>query len=783
MKNLALLSTASFLAAFSLSLNTTTFKPSIAPAYAVGTPSGGNQCRDGIDNDGDGLIDWGADLGCWSHLDGNESAGPRSLENGFTTFNKSADTRVVYVSSMLGNDIFNGLCPTRPLNAIAGACGPKKTLQAGYDQLRNGHPDWLLLRRGNVWKDEFFPNWDKSGRSPAQKMLLGSYGTSTQRPVIMTGNNTGLYATDIQNFAIVGIEFSDPRRDPLSPQFRREGVLAGSPPAIRMLYGIRNVLVEDMKISNHSMTFEGSNATNNNENATYYNGQKVVNRWFNIADIEIRRNVFDRSYATGNHVQGIFTYGGANRCQTENGVPLEGDICLVPGGPNIGGALLIEENVFYRNGWYDPTHVAGSPTRQQLGGDGGVDTIYNRSMYLSGGHGNTTVRGNIDYNGSSGGIQLRMGGLVERNLILDAPIGITVGHAQNSPGFVATGVIRDNVLLGSRNITGEPRGYGIGVGGTTSGVAIYSNIIAHATNSTGGIQAIFLGGLSGNNVAESVVDTLVEGNVVYKWSRPNIGGSAFVSGLTANSTSLGNMVRNNVFQQPVLGTVVDIVNPSALPGISFENNRHYSANSLAFRVASNGLNFSNWLTAAKETGSAFAQAAMPDPDRTLEGYAQLQLGVASKEAFMQEALKQSRYNWRPQFTADAVGDYIRTGMGMPTVRGRTVNTVSGSVVNQVATLPTYSGVGVASDETVTTNPVQALQANPAGPVSPANLSAAVNNVSGDHNRDGVVNKTDTALFLADFRKGDLAADKNGDGKLSQQDVVRFQQQVAKGAKR
>jgi hypothetical protein len=33
-------------------------------------------------------------------------------------------------------------------------------------------------------------------------------------------------------------------------------------------------------------------------------------------------------------------------------------------------------------------------------------------------------------------------------------------------------------------------------------------------------------------------------------------------------------------------------------------------------------------------------------------------------AFVTEARKQSRANWRPEFTADAVNTYVRAGYGM-----------------------------------------------------------------------------------------------------------------------
>ena len=54
--------------------------------------SGNNECNDGIDNDGDGLIDWQFDFGCWGAGDNTEVAATRQQENGWTTFNPSDDS-------------------------------------------------------------------------------------------------------------------------------------------------------------------------------------------------------------------------------------------------------------------------------------------------------------------------------------------------------------------------------------------------------------------------------------------------------------------------------------------------------------------------------------------------------------------------------------------------------------------------------------------------------------------------------------------------------------------
>lgn len=59
--------------------------------------------------------------------------------SGWTVFVPSSDTRTIYVSSSTGNDSNNGLSESTP----------KRTIAAGKSLLRNGYPDWLLLKCGD----------------------------------------------------------------------------------------------------------------------------------------------------------------------------------------------------------------------------------------------------------------------------------------------------------------------------------------------------------------------------------------------------------------------------------------------------------------------------------------------------------------------------------------------------------------------------------------------------------------------------------------------------------
>src|SRR2546423_14641649 len=92
-----------------------------------------------------------------------ESVEPRRLlaislgSDGWTKFPPSPDTRIIYVSSSAGSDSNLGLLPISPV----------KTLNKAKSLLRDGKPDWMLLKCG----DEFTGGigfWKTSGRSEAE---------------------------------------------------------------------------------------------------------------------------------------------------------------------------------------------------------------------------------------------------------------------------------------------------------------------------------------------------------------------------------------------------------------------------------------------------------------------------------------------------------------------------------------------------------------------------------------------------------------------------------------
>jgi hypothetical protein len=121
----------------------------------------------------------------------------------WTQFTPSTDTRLIFVSSSEGNDSNNGLTPATPV----------KTIARGESLLRNGFPDWMLLKRGDVWETGL-GFWSKGGRSVDERMVVGAYGEGAERPQLRpAGTDFAMQAqgTSAASYlAFVGLHF-EPR--------------------------------------------------------------------------------------------------------------------------------------------------------------------------------------------------------------------------------------------------------------------------------------------------------------------------------------------------------------------------------------------------------------------------------------------------------------------------------------------------------------------------------------------------------------------------------------------
>jgi hypothetical protein len=377
------------------------------------------------------------------------SAGPPRDAGGWTVFTPSPDTHVIYVSNSAGSDQNSGRSTSSPVRTIA----------RGLALLRNGYPDWLLLKKGDTWTDQAIGYFGKNGRSAAEPMLVSSYGTGA-RPVIKTNPALTEAAIDtagapVGNFvAIVGLEFYAYTRDPGSSDFNSSTV-SKEHSGVNLLSAVTWLLIEDCKFS-------------------FYQGNSIQGWKAPSHGVTLRRNVIVDSYSTNAHSGGFYFSMVFN--------------------------LVLEENVFDHNGWNEVVPGAGA-------------TIYNHNIYVQYDCGPATVIGNIFANASSHGSQVRPGGIVVDNLYVHNPIGLLVGSGENPTVTSYSSRLARNVFTEGSDITPSlPRGFGIDIGSNTGSVEIKDNIIANESSSRAYGHGIAIG--------PGITAVTVSGNTIYRWDDP-----------------------------------------------------------------------------------------------------------------------------------------------------------------------------------------------------------------------------------------------------------------------
>jgi hypothetical protein len=103
--------------------------------------------------------------------------------------------------------------------------------------------------------------------------------------------------------------------------------------------------------------------------------------------------------------------------------------------------------------------------------------------------------------------------------------------------------------------------------------------------------------------------------------------------------------------------------PASVGGLSSANGRFDSGASTGAWFNPGGT-LAAWKALVRDTTSVAFQPNFPDPNRDIASYHASIGGAASLASFMTEARKQSKQNWRVEYTAKAVHNYIRAGFGL-----------------------------------------------------------------------------------------------------------------------
>ena len=532
-------------------------------------------------------------------------------KDGWTVFKPGADTRLIYVSSSQGDDATGawqavgsdavGADPFSP----AGQVRPFKTIAAAQKLARDGFPDWVLLRRGDAWRED--PGV-RSGRAPAEPSLLAAYGPAGARPMLL-GRGIGLPARGFRHVAIAGLDVYCIERDPASPEFVSPQKGGGGLWITLAQTGEgHHLLVEDCSFR---MT----------RGLTVQERQSPVGT---LHDIVFRRCLVLDSYPAAGHCQGMFAHR-VNR-------------------------MLLEENVFDHDGWIVNAAVPG-----------GRATMFNHDTYF-GDCSDIVFRGNMFLRAASMGNKWRSDTtgasrniLIDDNLYVEGEIGIGIGGNTSEPLRFANVTVINNVLLdiGRSRPTGRNLGWYIGIQDWDGGLVANNCLLHQASDQVMNSHGILVSGGSGRKV-------LIAGNVVHgiKSNRPGI---ILVGAPGIQSIRLSG----NAVQFAEVGTrIAGAEGP--MTGFALEGNSYFTSRAPAqwFTVDGKEGGLDAWAAKTGEQDPGRMPTAFPDPHRTVETYMASLGGRPSFDAFIAAVRGQSKQNWDPALTARAVNDYVRAGFGM-----------------------------------------------------------------------------------------------------------------------
>jgi len=323
-------------------------------------------------------------------------------ENGWTVFTPSPDTRIYYVDDVNGNDstaqYVEASSVADPKNP--GPVNAYKTFVAAAMAARDGYPDWVLLKRGGVWKDETWPTINaarfKSGRSPTEPIMIGYYGTSGDRPVIKLGTMFIDHNGQVRNHVVLnGLFIYNYKQDPASPDY----VPGSLNIPLRLIGGGENILIEDCKFRFVEIAVQ-------NYAGAYKN-------------FKFRRNIVLDAYhpnsglSSSNRSSGIFA-------------------------SDVDG-LIIEECTFDHNGWNEDIPTAEA-------------TQYNHNIYIQYTTSGVVVRNNIITRGAAHGVQLRGCGIAEENLFVQNAVSLNMGYHGHESDKDTIAIAKNNVILEGRKM-------------------------------------------------------------------------------------------------------------------------------------------------------------------------------------------------------------------------------------------------------------------------------------------------------------------------------------------
>jgi hypothetical protein len=484
---------------------------------------------------------------------------------------------------------------------------PIQSISKGKSLLRDNSADQLLLKRGDVW-NEAIGGWNFSGRSESEPMLIGNYG-SGELPELKTGSKNGLTTggNDVNHLFIQGIHINASSRDAGSSDFKGQ---AGGDYGIQILSKTDGLTIEGCEIENFRMNVS-------------------VQKFYGpITDVVLRRNSIHHSWSTPStgHSSGLYAEG-------------------------INGISLLE-NVFDHNGWNEQA-------------PGSAATVFNHGTYMRADNLNVQVIGNIFSNASAHGLQARAGGDIKNNLFINNPVHLSWGLVNGSPikpGGI-NGEVSGNVFLGSRDINGSARGWGIEIANVRKGAGgnVHDNIFTQTSQANGTAIILSYGHqLDNASQATGLNDLTIANNIVYKW----YSGLSFASGMSGGTSGMqsytGLDIHSNDFVQMNGNQFVDHNSSFSGSHEKWSGNNYYDDNGATFDLGNNSMSLAQW----KSSVESNAQSSNPnfkDAGRNAGTYMASIGGSNTASAFMNAARTLAHGAYKAAYSAAAVIAHIRAG--------------------------------------------------------------------------------------------------------------------------
>jgi len=569
--------------------------------------------------------------------------------DGWTIFTPSTDTRIVYLSENGNDSTCNyytadniGADPFNPSGTVV----PCATMAKALSLTRDGYPDWILLKRGQVFR--FNLNRDTlpahSGRSGAEPFLISWWGGSgdlpSWRPASADSEIWGMTFRTLKYIAIANIEIYDDFSDPSSSVYNGNKV-------------------------NTSHVIYGYTGAGEEKSGLMFEGDRFKNIAFNMqCDVakSIKQNIFYRNVAIDlNSFAGQYL-GTCSEC-------------------------VFEENIWDHNGWYDMTYPEGG------------DRVRNHNVYLTPGD-DTVFKNNILSRPCNTGTKFVIDShqvapddgdiychnlAVKNNLYVDTNIAIggfsnngQIKHRVKNARFI------DNVIINSAYTRPSLQNlaWAIGIDGA-DGVEIARNLFAHMAPDTDMIRSIGLHAALGDGTPAYNAEPYGDRNLVVhdnifiqnaynsttdepKWdAHINISGLLDLTGVKFENNIFDS--KNNQYTWGQLRWYSDDRaggSGAILNGVTFSNNTYNNtAKDVTFiwpTPDSEKLTPAQW-KAQWEPTAKFEEPAYPDPTRDIPAYMQHIGDGSTLEDFYSKIRGMSRINWDPKFTAQVINDWIRAG--------------------------------------------------------------------------------------------------------------------------